>query len=212
MNFMRVSDGRLPSFMLESFYGIIIRLAAKGAMPEDTNDVLEDGRMSDLYREILIQRKTPFGNKILKGVLIGLTVFLIIAGILLHPIIMLVGVAVGLASWFFAIPKLEVEYEYLYVNGELDIDAIYSKQKRKRIASYDMQELEILAPEKSHALDCYKNQQETKVKDFTSGDLDAKAYILVMNKENKREMVKVELDDVILNDIRRIAPRKVNLL
>ena len=50
------------------------------------------------------------------------------------------------------------------------------------------------------------------MKDFTSGDLDAKAYILVMNKENKREMVKVELDDVILNDIRRIAPRKVNLL
>ena len=68
MNFMRVSDGRLPSFMLESFYGIIIRLAVKAAMPEGTNDVLEDGRMSDLYREILIQRKTPFGNKILKGV------------------------------------------------------------------------------------------------------------------------------------------------
>ena len=53
------------------------------------------------------------------------------------------------------VPKLEVEYEYLYVNGELDIDAIYSKQKRKKMGSYDASELEILAPENSHELDSF---------------------------------------------------------
>ena len=106
--------------------------------------------------------------------------------------------------------RLDVEYEYLYVNGELDVDAIYSKQKRKRIASYDMAELEILAPSTSHALDSYLNQQGAKVRDFTSRDPQAQSYTLVFSKEGKRDIIKVELNDTILGDIRRIAPRKVN--
>ena len=112
--------------------------------------------------------------------------------------------------WLF-VPKLEVEYEYLYVNGELDIDAIYSKQKRKKMGSYDASELEILAPENSHELDSFKNKKDLKLKDYTSLDPHAKCYILVFNKEKGQEMIKVELDESILNDLRRIAPRKVNL-
>ena len=49
--------------------------------------------------------------------------------------------------------------KYLYVNGELDIDAIYSKQKRKKMGSYDASELEILAPENSHELDSFKDEK-----------------------------------------------------
>ena len=108
-------------------------------------------------------------------------------------------------------PKFDVEYEYLYVNGELDIDAIYSKQKRKRVGTYDMAELEILAPEKSHALDSYMNNKSIKMKDFSSGNPQAKSYILIMNSDSERQSVKVEIDDTIIQDIRRIAPRKVNL-
>ena len=104
-----------------------------------------------------------------------------------------------------------MEYEYLYVNGELDIDAIYSRQKRKRIASYDMQELELMAPTKSHALDSYVNGQDVKIKDFTSGKPEQKSYTLVFNKEKGRQIIQVEFDDVVVNDIRRISPRKVNL-
>ena len=168
--------------------------------------------MSDLYREILIERETPAVNKILKAALIVLVALCAVAGILITPLLLLAAIALGAVLWIFVIPKLEVEYEYLYVNGELDIDAIYSKQKRKRVASYDMQELEILAPSKSHALDSYLNGQGAKVKDFTSGRSQEKSYTLVINKEKGREIIKVELDDIIIGDIRRISPRKVNLV
>lgn len=168
--------------------------------------------MSDLYQEILVSRKTPAVNKLLKVLAIGVTVIFLLGGFMLLNFLLLIpGVACAVAC-FFLLPKLEVEYEYLYVNGELDIDAIYSKQKRKRVASYDMAELEILAPDRSHALDSYLNQNNTKVKDFSSGDPQAKCYVLVFSKESKREIIKVELDSVILNDVRRIAPRKVNLM
>ena len=164
--------------------------------------------MSDMYKEVLVSRKTPVTNKLIKGVLILLTVLGILAGMIFFPLF-LVGIAAGVASYFI-IPKLEVEYEYLYVNGDLDIDAIYSKQKRKRLVSYTVEELELLAPANSHALDFYKNNKESKVRDFTSGDENKPAYILVMNKDKGRELEKLELDQDILADIRRLAPRKVS--
>ena len=166
--------------------------------------------MGDLYQEILISRKTPFVNKIIKGVAyVATALFLLIGMLFLNPLYFIPGIALG-ACCYFLVPKLDLEYEYLYVNGELDIDAIYSKQKRKRIASYDMADLEILAPSTSHALDSYLNQGGVKVRDFTSKDPQVQTHTLVFSKEGKREIIMVELDDVILNDIRRIAPRKVN--
>lgn len=165
--------------------------------------------MSDMYREILVKRETSASAKLLKGVMIGGTVICIVLGFVILPLLV-VGLVLALVSWFVT-PKFDVEYEYLYVNGELDIDAIYSKQKRKRMGSYDMEELEILAPEKSHALDSYLNNKSLKMKDYTSGKEQAKNYVLILNSDKEKQCIKVELDENIIGDIRRIAPRKVNL-
>ena len=165
--------------------------------------------MSDMYREILVKKKMSAGSKLLKGFLTVMTVLCLLAGMMI-PILLIGAIVFGLLT-FFVGPKLDVEYEYLYVNGELDIDAIYSRQKRKRAGSYDVAELEILAPAKSHALDSYLNNG-AKVKDYTSGEENVKSYIMVYNMEKGREIIKVEIDDAIVNDIRRMAPRKVNLV
>ena len=79
--------------------------------------------MNDSYKEILVKRQTPVGMRVLKGALIGLTVLSLVAGLLMWPLL-IVG-AILIAVDYFVVPKFDVEYEYLYVNGELDIDAIY---------------------------------------------------------------------------------------
>lgn len=165
--------------------------------------------MSDLYREIMVKQKTKASQQLIKVALIGLTVLGVVVGIVFWPGL-IVALAAGIASYFI-VPKMNVEFEYLYVNGDLDIDAIYSRQKRKRVAEYHVEELELLAPENSHALDCFKNKKEIKVRDFSSREQNAKVYIMIVNKEKGQELVKVELDDTVINDIRRMAPRKVNL-
>ena len=53
---------------------------------------------------------------------------------------------------YFYLPRLSVEFEYLYVNGELDIDRIFSQSRRKRAASYELSNMEIMAPFSSHRL------------------------------------------------------------
>lgn len=166
--------------------------------------------MSDMYREIMVKKPTPVLNRFLKGFLPVITVVCLVMG-MVAPLLLIGAIGFGLLTYFVA-PKLDVEYEYLYVNGELDIDAIYSKQKRKRVGSFDVEELEIIAPAKSHALDSYVNGKGAKVVDFTSGDPQAKAYMAVYNKDKGRMIIKVELDDAIMNDLRRTAPRKVNLM
>ena len=164
--------------------------------------------MGDSYREIMVKRETSAMDQVKKISLIGLTVFMFAAGIFITPLLLLAGLALAIVCYFI-VPGFDLEYEYLYVNGELDIDKIMSKQKRKKCASYDMNLLEIMAPSNSHALDSYRNKKDIKIRDFTSRRQDVLSYTLIFNLEKGQELVKVELDEAIVGDIRRIAPRKV---
>ena len=166
--------------------------------------------MSDLYTEVLVKKQQTGKDKAIKGVLIFFTVLFAAAGIMMNPLILLLALVLGIVDYIF-IPKLSVEFEYLYVNGELDIDRIYSQSRRKRAASYELSNMEILAPYQSHQLDSYKKNQSIKRYNYSSGieGQGYKPYALVISKDNTMQMVIFEPDEVMLKDIRNRAPRKV---
>ena len=166
--------------------------------------------MSDLYTEVLVKKQQTGKDKAIKGVLIFFTVLFAAAGIMMNPLILLLALVLGIVDYIF-IPKLSVEFEYLYVNGELDIDRIYSQSRRKRAASYELSNMEILAPYQSHQLDSYKNKQSIKRYNYSSG-IEGQGhtqYAFVISKDNTMKMVIFEPDEVMLKDIRNRAPRKV---
>lgn len=166
--------------------------------------------MSDLYTEVLVKKQQTGKDKAIKGVLIFFTVLFAAAGIMMNPLILLLALVLGIVDYIF-IPKLSVEFEYLYVNGELDIDRIYSQSRRKRAASYELSNMEILAPYQSHQLDSYKKNQSIKRYNYSSGieGQGHKPYAFVISKDNIMQMVIFEPDEVMLKDIRNRAPRKV---
>lgn len=166
--------------------------------------------MSDLYTELLVKRTTPQGEKALKAGLIAVTAVTAIAGLFLHPLIF-IAFAGMLILDYFKMPAFDLEFEYLYVNGELDIDKIMSKQKRKKVLSIGINDMELIAPKNSHELDYYRQNKSLKVRDFSSGEERANVFAIIVKKDNQTEMVLFEPNDVILNDMRRIAPRKVKL-
>ena len=151
--------------------------------------------MSDLYTEVLVKKQQTGKDKAIKGVLIFFTVLFAAAGIMMNPLILLLALVLGIVDYIF-IPKLSVEFEYLYVNGELDIDRIYSQSRRKRAASYELS---------------YKNNQSIKRYNYSSGieGQGHKPYAFVISKDNTMQMVIFEPDEVMLKDIRNRAPRKV---
>jgi hypothetical protein len=167
--------------------------------------------MGDMYREILIKREPTTMDTVKKVLIFGALALCLVGGLLVMPLLILVAIVFGIIAGIFILPRLNKEYEYLYVNGELDVDVIYSREKRKKLGSYDMNELEILAPTGSHALDSYFSNGTLKVQDVTSGKPDVGSYTLIFSKDKERIAVRAELDRVIIDDIRRLAPRKVNL-
>ncbi|MDD3796419.1 MAG: DUF6106 family protein [Lachnospiraceae bacterium] len=167
--------------------------------------------MSDAYREIMVKRIPQMKDYVIKGLMIFAAALLTAAGVLFFPPLLL-GTLIMIAVCYFVFPGFDLEYEYLYVNGELDIDKIMSKKKRKACAGYNMENLEMLAPTGSHALDEYQKNKSITRKDFTSMNPEVPSYTMVIMKEKGLEMVKLELDEAVLGDIRRIAPRKVSMI
>jgi len=166
--------------------------------------------MSDLYTELLVKKTASLGDKALKIVLIGLTILAGLAGIFISSYVFLAFIALAVIDYLL-LPSLDLEYEYLYVNGELDIDKIMSRTKRKHAASYSINQAEVVAPVKSHELDYYRQDKNIKVRDFSSREPEAGIFAMIISREDKREMILFEPNEVILNDMRRIAPRKVKL-
>ena len=166
--------------------------------------------MSDLYSELLVKKESTAKDGIMKYGLIVLTALAVLAGIFVNPLILLAAVVLGIAC-YFVIPKTDLEYEYLFVNGELDIDMIMSKSKRKRVKSLQLAEADLVAPLKSHRMDYYNGNQKMKTIDFSSGIEDHKRYAMIVRDSGETCKVILELDDELANTMKNSAPSKVFL-
>ena len=131
--------------------------------------------MSDLYSELLVKKKQTAKDLVVKYGLIALTVIMVLGGLVLNVLLLVPAIA-----RYFVIPKTDLEYEYLFVNGELDIDMIMSKSKRKRVKSLQLAEADLVAPLKSHRMDYYNGNQKMKEYDFSSGIEDHKRYAMII--------------------------------
>ena len=82
--------------------------------------------MSDLYIELLVKKKRAPKDTFLKGLMITATVLFVLTGIVINFLFLIPGLVMVVLDYFF-VPTFDLEFEYLYVNGELDIDKIMSK-------------------------------------------------------------------------------------
>ncbi len=165
--------------------------------------------MNELYKEILVKRKAQPLDMVKKAGMILLTVIAFVIGFLFIPLMMIGTVLLGLLAWY-VITGLNLEYEYLYVNGDIDVDRIKNRERRKRVGSYELVNMEILAPSNSHELDSYLNNKSAKIIDYTSGDESVQSYTAVYTNEANMQIVRLELTKEVVDDIRRRAPRKVS--
>lgn len=161
--------------------------------------------MNETYYEIMVAKKPSAGMKVARIVCFLFTV----AGVLVTFIGALWAVfptvAFGVATYFLKNFN-SIEYEYLYVDKELQIDRIMAKNSRKRMETLDLKELEILAPIRSHELDAYRNRN-VKTKDYSSGteDNNSSKYVLVM----RDKQIIFEPTEEMIKTIKFYAPRKV---
>lgn len=162
--------------------------------------------MGDFYTEQLVKRKTPSTTVMLKILMILATV-LSVALVFIIPFAIIAPVIMICAD-VFIFRSMDVEYEYLFVNGTLDIDKIMAKSRRKNAFGMEINELEVLAPMGAPELRQYQGLKGTNFSSMTPG---ARLYeMIVVQKGTKRKIV-FEPNESILEGVKMLAPRKVFL-
>ena len=164
--------------------------------------------MNGLYTETYIHRKATAGPAIGRVAMIAAGILLLVGGLIAtNGIVMFIGVAV-LVAYYFVSPMFKIDYEYIFCDGQIDFDRISGGEKRKTMLKIDMDNVEVMAPVRSHELDSYNSQNFT-VKDFSSKNADARLYCLFTSKDNQRLKVIFEPSDTMLDYAKQKAPRKV---
>lgn len=163
--------------------------------------------MNQQYAEAGVKRQDTLATMAIKvlmilGVFIALFLVIIVRGIFGY-----VGVAIGVGV-FFLFPKLHIDYEYIYVDGQIDFDRITGKSKRKTMLRIDFEQVEIMAPSDSSALDSYKNMQLEK-RDFSSLSKDSKPYVIIASSDNKKMRIIFEPSEKIVDIIKQKNARKL---
>ena len=163
--------------------------------------------MSDLYREHLVKKDRTATDILVRVLLIGGTVVLALAGLLIHPLVLVVALAMGIATYVL-LPGTDLEYEYLLVNHSLDIDKVMAKTKRKRVKSFDLSGADIIAPLHSHRLDYYNSNTSIKTLDYSSGNDEHKRFAFIIREEGSTTKVIFEPDDMMAQMLRQSMPSK----
>ncbi|MDO4267755.1 MAG: DUF6106 family protein [Eubacteriales bacterium] len=161
--------------------------------------------MNETYAEYLIKRKTPAYAWIIIGLLGLITAFFIFMALTGGIISMILMFVSGFLT-YMAYRNFHVEFEYLYVDRQLNVDRILGKAKRKKAYECTMDEIQLIAPSGAHVLDDYRGG---KVLNCASREPGAKTYTAVVQKSGETVKLIFEPNDKMLQCFRQTAPRKV---
>lgn len=166
----------------------------------------------DIFLERLVpKKKTPVDLVITLGIIL-MTVFLAYLSLTLVVLAQL-GISLFVAAGIIylgyrLLTARNVEYEYIVTNGDLDIDMIISKKKRKRIFSSSCKVFDIVAPVKSSSYT--QEVQSIKNKINATGSIDSPdAYFATLTYNNSKTVVLFEPDERMLKNFKIYIPRKV---
>lgn len=162
---------------------------------------------SDVYVEWLIKRKTTLKDILLRAFSILLIIACVIV-FLLWGIIGLIGEMIACYLAFYMFKWTSIEYEYCYVAGDLSIDKVMGKYKRKRCATIDMNLVEVVAPRGHEALRQFENSK-CGYKNYTSRmDLNT-VYVMYYRKDSELIKVEFEPNSKMIDAMELQFPRKV---
>jgi len=159
--------------------------------------------MEQTYLEVLVARKKNNLATLLK---FGCGVLAVPTLLMMPFSVFFLGMAVVLAGLaYFGYLNEWIEYEYSYVCRELSVDKIMARSRRKSVATYMVDKMEIGAPEGSHRLDGYGGGKY-EVKDYSSKS--GSTYVFYY--EGRKKIV-LEADQGLMEALHSASPSKLFL-
>jgi hypothetical protein len=119
----------------------------------------------------------------------------------------LIGSGWGLMMLF---RRLDLEFEYIVTNGEMDVDKIMGRTTRKRLLTVDCRSFDILAPYKEEYRNEYSSQTIGNRIDVSSHPDSAGRWFAVFNaKDGVRTLLVFEPSEKMLDAFRIFIRSKI---
>lgn len=168
--------------------------------------------MQDAFIEYMVKRKTTPKIIMAKiGIVVGtLLLWALIVIFLGSGKFSFIGLIAAFGSLYggvYLITSMNVEFEYVVTNGDIDIDKIIARRKRRRLVTVNCREAEAFGRYKAseHATKSY----QTKIFACESLDSEGLWYCAVRLKDKGLTLVVFNANEKMLEAIKPFLPRPV---
>lgn len=165
----------------------------------------------DIFVEQTVQKKRTSADfvKIITCVLAS------VAAVIIIPLFLgsfaLIICAALIYLLYNIILSVNIEYEYAFTNGALDVDKIIAARRRKNLTELNAREIEILAKTTDDSYRSYKSNSAIKRISAHSGIYGDDVYFAVFMQGDKKTMLLFNPNEEILDGFKRLNPQKVFL-
>jgi len=136
----------------------------------------------------------------------SVVLFVIGLGLGFAPISFLVSCALFYVAWY-STSQFFVEFEYIFTNGDLDVDRIVNQRKRKRVISFKCSEVEKLKKYSAEE----KVPENCKVRIFACTPDENSYSLLVRTSADGLVCLVFSPDDRMIQGMKKYLPRTVSL-
>lgn len=169
----------------------------------------------DIFVEQLIRRKRRPSDFVRVGLcIIAATVVIFLTFMTINspliPFTLLIGVGLIYVLYNLNI-SINVEFEYCFTNGSLDVDKIIAAKRRKRLTELNAREIEMMGTTKNRAFNGYMQNGDIKKIYACTSIKDDGVYFVVYERGGVRNMLLFNPNDTIKDGFRRLNPQKVFL-
>ena len=165
----------------------------------------------DVFVEQIIRRKLGAKDFLIFFGIMLLGIIIILASMIIpivqtFSLLILVGVCFGA---YYLISSRYLEFEYSCTNGDLTIDKIINRRKRKRVISFDVHIVEEMGPYKpeEHQGKSYDKRLITAI---TDDGKDA-WYMSFRHKDMGHTLLVFNPNDKVLDALKPFLPRQLTL-
>ncbi|MSS62549.1 DUF6106 family protein [Velocimicrobium porci] len=162
--------------------------------------------MEELYAEAGCKPRLT-GKYLVKkiGAILGIVILAFLVLFIPNMLVRVLAI-LGIVGFIYLFPMLNIEYEYIFCDGQVDFDKIMGGAKRKTMLKIDFDTVEVVAPIEADVIQNYKN---IKVKDFSSKDSSQKVYAIIGKVGEENTKILFEPTAKMIEAMWAKSPRKV---
>lgn len=165
----------------------------------------------DFFTESIVTRKKTRKDNFYIGCIVALALLVLYIGLYfvreLGSFFLLFVVAVGYGAYYW-IRRFNIEFEYSFTNGELDIDRIIARRGRRRLITVNTKQFDFFAPLSDPQA---KNVSDMSIQQtiHAEGNRESeRVYVAVLMHKGIKTCLYIEPSEKVVEGIERFIPRK----